>query len=230
MNIIKKIFFTITLFILLPLAVYADCESDFKAIEKEFKISYKYNYDTDDFTITLVNPYYERYTWLFKTEEELKNSNMTYSDDKKILTHTIKNYKNTSYEYAIIAIYGECENVMVKMDTLTIKKDNRYAYSPLCEGYEDFVLCQKEYDKTIDEETFKSRLEAYKKDKVSKKEDDSSDSTDNTENKISNTLENIKTYIENNVLQVVIVATFIIVLIISIIIFAKYSAKSRRLE
>ncbi len=69
MNRLKSILLTTLLLIILPATVYADCQSDFKAIEKEFEVTYEYNKDTDDFTITHFNPDEDRYVYLSTSKE-----------------------------------------------------------------------------------------------------------------------------------------------------------------
>ena len=217
----------LTLFLLLPTIVNADCESDFKEIEDKFKVTYEYNYETDDFTITLVNPDYNKYSYGFASLEALNATHPTISDEDGTLTHTIENYKDTEYSYVISAIYEGCKVAGIKQETIELSKGNRFAYSPLCEGYEEFVLCQKDYEKELDEETFKERLEIYKQTKAEQKEKEASEAKEKENNKI---LSGIIDFFQENYITIIIIAAFVIVLIISIVLFAKRYMKRRRLE
>ena len=230
MRSIKKNIIVTILFLTFPIVVYADCTSDFKAVEKDFKESYKYNADTDDFTIILVNPDYEKYTFGFHNKDEIKNVEMKYNG--KQVTVTVKNYKGTKYDYVFVARYNECMNQAAKSGSIELKKYNPYADHELCKGNEDFVLCQRDYDKAIDEETFKSRLETYTKTKEN--ESTTNDIVDNNENNNGNNkatiFDNILNYIHENTVEAIIIATFTVVLIAGLIIYTMKSIKSRRLE
>ncbi len=231
MNKIKKLLLSIALFIMLPIAVHADCQSDFKSVEKDFKVSYKYNEDTDDYSVTFVNPYYERYSFVNSTKEELDRAMKTISNGK--LVETFDNYKKNEYHYYIVALYNGCNDVIVKEEKLKLVNYNPYADREECKENKDFVLCQKDYDKEIDEETFNSRLEAYLKSKNSTMPSrNNNNSKNDKESKKSDKdiMTLIKDYIEENIVQVIIIATLIVTLIISAIIFIKKAIKSRRLE
>ena len=221
------------MFVILPLGVYADCQSDFKTIEKDFKINYKYNSDTDDFTITMENPDSMRYSWSFGNAEERKK--MTTNINGKTVIYTINNYKKKDYEYKVISMYSECLYKIVKEGTLELKKYNPYADSESCKGNEDFVLCQKDYEKRVDEEEFKSRLEAYQKSKENNTGSSSNAPTSKTKNEENinmpnNIIEYVKEYIQEYTLEAIIIAVFIMVLLLSVIIFIIKAIKSRRLE
>ena len=77
------------------------------------------------------------------------------------------------------------------------------------------------YDKEIDYETFTARVKIYKDQKKAEKAED--------KNKIID-IKRIKTYVEDNLYEVIIVAIFIILLIITILLTIKSVKKSRRLE
>ena len=223
----------VAFFVIFPCLVYADCASDFKAVEKGFKVTYKYNEDTDDYTVTFINPDFNRYSFAQTSAEEIKKSKRRISGNT--LTTIVEHYKGTKYYYTIQALYGQCNGVAVKEETIEFKKYNPYADSPLCVGNEDFVLCQKEYDKEIDEETFKSRLDTYIKTKnETKNESSSSDDKDSNKSSIEKTTKNIveKTtnFFEENLTIIIIVAVVIVALIIGGVFLIRKSIESRRLE
>ena len=226
---IKALLFILVLFLITPIVVNADCESDFKEVEDQFKISYVYNKDTDDFTITMVSPDRDRFSWVFHSQEELKNA--VHSVEGQKVTTTINNYKNDQYDYRIAAVYSGCKGQTLKKGTLQLKKYNPYADSPLCEGNEDFVLCQKDYDKAISEDEFESRIEAYeesKKDNTSRKSSSESKKSDTQEKE--SIFAEVREFAEEHIAVVIIAAVIVIALIITAIIMIKKSIKSRRLE
>ena len=90
----------------------------------------------------------------------------------------------------------------------------------MCKGNEEFVLCQPTYDKDIDYDTFKERLEVYKKTKT---ENNAKNNNTKKENIVIN-------YIKNNIVQVSLIAISLVLVIIIIISIAKRQKKSRRLE
>ena len=179
----KIIFFTLMLFILSP-SVYADCTSDFKEVEKNFKVSYNYNEETDDFTITLINPDYERYAFVHRNRDEVKNANVEFAG--KAMKTEIHGHKSTEYVYSIMALYSGCANNTVKEEKITLTKYNPYADSPLCVGNEEFALCKKEYAEEMTEDEFKSRLETYKKSKEDNTNNTSNDTNNNDKSKKTN--------------------------------------------
>lgn len=229
----KKKIIALVLFIVFPYTVYADCESDFKNVEKDFKVSYKYNKDTDDFDITFINPDHEKYTFAYHNQDEIKKFEITQNGKKETLL--LKGQKETKYSYSFIAKYDGCAYKTVTTKELELKKYNPYSDSELCKGNEEFVLCQREYDKAIDEETFKSRLDSYVKSK--NKSEESSNTIVNNNKKNNETqdnkrdfITNILNYIQEHIVIVIIISIVVIALIIGIVAYIKKTIKSRRLE
>ena len=227
----KKKIIVLVLFIVFPYTVYADCESDFKNVEKDFKVSYKYNRDTDDFDITFVNPNHEMYTFAYHDQNEIKKFEIKQSGYEETLI--LKGLKETEYEYAFVAKYAGCAYKTVTTGKLELKKYNPYSDSELCKGNEEFVLCQRDYDKAIDEESFKSRLETYMKGKNEKETaNDVINRQENQDNKQSksNLIKDILDYLKDHIAVAIIILVFIIALVITIILLVKKSLKSRRFE
>lgn len=234
MNKLKITLLTLLLLIILPITVKADCQSDFKAIEDQFKVTYEYNKDTDDFTITLVSPDYEKYEFGFKPGH-LNKYKYTYSITNKTITRKLAGYKEDTYYYLIVGADGsQCDRTMFKNEEIRLKKEtvitkNKYSDSPLCEGNEDFVLCQKDYDKEIDEQTFESRLKTYKE----SKENDTTpkieqEKDDNKEKK--SIFSNIIIFFKENLVYSIVIIAFAIIIITTIVVSIKFAVKSRRLE
>ena len=98
----------------------------------------------------------------------------------------------------------------------------------MCEGIEEFVLCQPTYDKEIDYDTFVSRVNTYKKTKQEKVVDEPQKETENK--KINVIINNILKFIQDNLFTITIITVFAIAIIVTIILTAKKIKKSRRLE
>ena len=216
-----------------PYVVFADCLSDFQEIENEFKVSYKYNKDTDDFDITFVNPDKTKYTFGYHDKEEIKKFTMSIQDNRETLV--LRNYKDTKYEYNFVAISGNCANNVANSGTIELKKYNPYSDSPLCQGNEEFVLCQRDYDKAIDEESFKSRLEIYKQSKEAKTNNSSQNQSSINKNNgkksnKNNIFADILDFIKNNIALTIIILLVVIAIIVGIIFHIKKVIKSRRFE
>ena len=216
----KKINYLILLitFILSPYLVKADCTTEemnhFKEIKSSFGIAYRIEDDTKLYTIRLYNPEPENYDFMIYTDEYLdcedENENETYCYD----------VKPGNYKIGIMGITETCKDVINKT-TLKLSKYNEYYGDPLCEGIEEFYLCQKTYDKEIDRETFESRVATYRKTLESKEEKETI--KEKEENKI------VK-YVKDNLVQIIVIAVFVIMLIITAILTASSIKKSRRLE
>ena len=233
-----KLIIMMFLFLMSPLLANADCESDFKAVEKKYKVTYKYNASTDDFSIILVSPNFERYGFHFHTKAEIETAEKSVTADK-VLTVTIKNYKSTEYKYSLEARYDGCNGVVIREGTLKLAKvNNPYSTDSRCAGNEDFVLCQKDYDKEINETIFKSRLETYLKEKEGNDTQTTNNNTNTTNNNTEtkndtnqgNFFEKITNYIQENMVTVIIIVIFVILLTITAIVTIKKEIKSRRLE
>ena len=226
---LRKILFTLLL-VTIPFYVYADCESDkkeFERIESQFKVSYEYNANNDSFTITLYNPQYNKYSYLFYDFEAYEKDINTNGATKTI---KIKGYKKTEFKYWI-SKEKNCKSL--KNETITLKKPNKYANSDLCDGYEDFVLCQEDYEKEIDQETFESRLETYKQSLEKEKEIEIQEKEEKKEKEkitFSQIIDKIIDFIEENLTTIIIVIVFLIILTVSTILMVKSYIKSRRLE
>lgn len=172
----------LTLLIISPVNIHADCQSDFNAIADKFKVTYKYNEEADDFTITIINGDRNSYTVKFATNELARAAKYAASGDSMIVT--LNNYKDTEFYYGFLGFYGNCRNVVLKEETIQLKKYNPYADDPLCSGNEEFVLCQKEYKEPIERETFVSRIETY----IETKKEESGNRTPNNNSKSNNNI------------------------------------------
>lgn len=217
----KYIISTLILSLLCMNKTYASCTQEeidaFKKIENEYKVTYEFNIDTKDYAVTFTYSTTRMYS---------------FSPDYYLVSQTLKGYTDNSFTYTgikpgkynvdIVGATETCQDTVKKI-TLELPEYNKYYGDPLCEGIEEFVLCQSTYHKEIDRETFESRINTYKKTKEKNKNDKEVDESKTEENKVI-------TYVENNLIEIVIILTFIILITITIIITAQAIKKSRRLE
>ena len=140
------------------------------------------------------------------------------------------------YGYQEFVIFGKSStcNDELKREEIDIPKQiyNKYSDNKLCEGTEEFVLCQKNYETDITEDEFISRIETYKKTQEKNQNNENIQDEENNEikeetTKIKNTLIN---FIQNNLKLIIITLIFIVLVIITIILSIKSIKKSRRLE
>ena len=218
-----RFFITILLFIMLPNIIYADCTTDeisyFKRIEDDYKITYTYNKDTKDYTVTFYSPEPDKYEYMIYAESEQFNNCDAISERET----KCNNVAPDEYYIEILGQTNTCNDTMKEI-TLNITRKNSYVDDPLCEGIEEFVLCQPNYEKELDYETFVSRVNTYKKTKQKTIEDEV---IEEDNNKFIN---NILNLIKENIFQIIIVIVFLTIIIVTIILTVKSIRKSRRLE
>lgn len=216
----KHIISLLSLFVLLPSTIYADCTEEeiknFKKIEDDYKVTYEFNKETKNYTLKFYSPepnMYDFIIYIVKTPtcKELEN-NMT----------ECYNIDPGTYDLEIVGQTDSCKNSFKQL-TIDLPKYNKYSDDPLCKGIEDFVLCQPTYDKDIEYDDFVSRVNTYRNSLEIVNENDTNQNINKPENKI---LE----YIKNNLFEIIIVAIFVLMVIATIILTAKSAKKSRRLE
>ena len=192
-------------FIVLPHITYADCTDEerdyFKRIEEDYKVTYEYNKGNDTYTINFYSPEPDKYDFAAYIGESAECEEI--NDNTSIC----RNIPSDDY---VIKIFGRSDTCHEELKTmlLTLTKHNDYSNDPLCEGIEEFVLCQPSYDKVIDYDTFVSRVNIYKKTKQREKEIEKKNTSKSNEI-ISNILNSIK----ENLVKVIAVIIFIIVII-----------------
>lgn len=222
MNKHKKITLFFLLFSLFNTKVYASCTTEeknvFKKIESKYNITYEFDKTSKDYTITLHNPKYKLFS--YSIDYDIDNSKIKYKEEGETLTLTYGGVPSGDYNIEIIGMTDTCDDTLKEIK-LHLPKYNKYADDPLCEGYEEFVLCNPTYEKEIDYDTFVSRLNTYKKNK--KNLPSSNSNTTKTDSEII-------TYIKDNLTTIIVIIVFIILLIITAILTAKSIKKSRRLE
>ena len=223
---IKKRYLTLTLALSLigMNKSYAACTQEqldaFKLVEKEYKITYELNRSTKDYTVKLQENENNKYEYVF-SENLVKDKILSVENNTTIIERVYPG------EYTVyIRSKEELCNDNLKTITIKLPRYNIYSEDPLCDGIEEFYLCQETYEKEIDRETFESRINTYKKSKEQQNKQETSKDNEAKEKGLNELL----TYIQNNPIQVIIVVIFIILVIITIIVTIKQSRKSRRLE
>ena len=178
----KRLLFIMALvFLLFPLKVEAAWYCDYKdlaelkAIATNIKYIYDYRIESDKalFTITLTNIYKEFYVY------DVKNNKYYYPDRNKDISEiTIDGYQSgISYNFVIYTTREKCEEETVYSFYVTLPTYNKYYLDPLCEGYENYSLCQKWNNLgNMSYEEFKDDMQAYidslKEQEEAKEEDD----------------------------------------------------------
>ena len=131
---------------------------DFQEIKNIYEINYKYDVEKSSYTIILkysTNPIYEYQIYNVENLECEKTNNKT---------KECYNFKPGKYSYEIYGKNNNCKQT-VKVGDFEIKELKNYSNDPLCDGIEEFVLCQEDYYKDISYETFVSRVKTYIKTK-----------------------------------------------------------------
>ena len=220
-------FLFVVISLLLPKNIYADCtneeKNNFKKIESEYTITYEYDKESNSYTIVLKNPQPDTYGYKIAQNATGKYFDLTTSNETPIV---LSEYAPGNYT---IEIYGKTETCKDKLKTSSIDlpRYNKYSEDPLCDGIEEFYLCQETYDKNIDYETFVERVNIYKNNQ--KPQEEEKEKEEKKEN-ISKEINKILEFIEENLVTIIIVVVFVILIIITIILTAKSIRKSRRLE
>lgn len=220
MKIYKKTIFTTILFLICMTNTFAACTqeeiNEFKKIENQYKITYEFNKDTKDYTLFIEAGGSDKYRFSTNSEEILQNCQVI--DENKTNCY---NVPKGEYTLEIVGRTETCQSTLKEIK-IKLKGYNKFYNDPACEGIEEFVLCQETYDKEIEYETFLSRVNTYKKTKEKDNENKNNIKVEK-ENKI---LE----YAKNHLFEIIIIAIFIILSIITIVITTKSIKKSRRLE
>lgn len=220
----KYIALTLMLSLFCITKTHASCTQEekieFNKIEDEYKIVQEINKENKTYTLKLIRTNPNMYDYVFYISGEL------ICNDINETTAECYNFTPGTYRIEIKGQTNTCNDVLKEI-SLKLPKYNEYSENPLCEGIEEFVLCQPTYEKEIDYETFVSRVNTYKKTKQEKIENEIKQQSPQNDNKIIN---NIISYVKENLIQIIIITIFIVLLIISIVVTINQAKKSRRLE
>lgn len=221
MNKIRTLLF-LSLFILLPNVVYASCTKDelnyFKRVEDNYKVEYKFDKNTKTYDLYLHSPERKKYTFDINGYEDKITS--IYEENGVVITN-LSNIAPGTIKIKIIGNTTTCDSILKTYD-LELAPYNYYSEDPLCEGVEEFYLCQPTYGKEIDYDTFVSRIEIYKKNHTVTDE-----KTDDNRFYYTDLIIN---FLKENMFEIIASIIFIIVLTVTIVLTAKSIRKRRRLE
>lgn len=163
----KKILLIITL-LLLHIRVlaftYGGCDysivSNLKSLVTNVNISYSYRLENNNayFDITLNNITPEMYFY------DVKNKKKYYYSDTIDGEITIKNYigNGTTGTYKFYSTRGECYGFLLGSKYYTLPKYNKYYGDKLCEGIQEYSLCQKWATVSYNYEEFEKMINKYK--------------------------------------------------------------------
>lgn len=225
MKIYKYTIFTVILFLICITNTYAACtqeeRNEFKKNEDEYTVKYEFNKTSKLYDLYLTGKQSKKYAYSISLTKELECSPTNDTTIKCI------NFPPNEYTIEITGNTSTCDDVL-KTITLKLPKYNKYSEDPLCNGIEEFVLCNPTYDKEIDYENFVSRVETYKKTKDKQEENNHNQEINKEED--TNYISIVKDYVEKNLLEIIIVMVFIVLVIITTIVTARSIRKSRRLE
>lgn len=165
-KIVKICLFIITL--ILPIKVLGACTVNdklrYSTLATNITTSYDYveSNDTVTFTITIHNVHKDL---VIKDN----TNNKTYSsNDKSLNNFILTNLKDgTNYSFSVYAKSGDCSYRLFNTIYVNLPKYNKYYKDSLCEGLDNFGLCQRWGENgNITYDTFKTKVEEYQKQEV----------------------------------------------------------------
>ena len=117
------------------------------------------------------------------------------------------------------AMGGNCAFELLSTVRVTFEHYNDYYLSPLCEGIEEFSLCQRNYSGKIESESwFVEQVEKYKA-SLEKQEEPEKD---------KNIIEEITKYLAKN--SYIIVITIVVILLIIVIVVIKIKENKKKIK
>lgn len=222
MNKKRYLILTLILSLLCMNKVYATCtqtaKEEFKKLEKQYRITTIFNSKDKTYNMKIEEADSNKFDYVFTTDYQYECKKI---NDNETECYGLK--PGTSFYANIVGKTNQC-NEVVKEELIKLANYNKFYGDPLCEGIEEFVLCQEIYDRVIDRETFEERIALYKKDKESKPEEEEPLNQDKS------FIDKTISYVKQNLIQVIIVVIFIVLVITSLIVGYKLMRKSRRFE
>lgn len=152
-------------FMILPIKVFGACSVDDKvrylSLASNITTSYDYTEINDKvtFSITIHNVHKD-----LVVKDNVNNR--SYSSNRNDLNnYTVSNLKDgTNYSFSIYAKNGDCSYKLLNTVYVNLPKYNKYYKDSACTGIESYNLCQRWGEiGDINYETFKSKVEEYKK-------------------------------------------------------------------
>lgn len=152
-------------FMILPIKVFGACSVDDKvrylSLASNITTSYDYTEVNDKvtFSITIHNVHKD-----LVVKDNVNNR--SYSSNRNDLNnYTVSNLKDgTNYSFSIYAKSTDCSYKLLNTVYVNLPKYNKYYKDSACTGIESYNLCQRWGEiGDINYETFKSKVEEYKK-------------------------------------------------------------------
>lgn len=151
--------------------------------------------------------------------EDLNNTttNYYYNTTNKGNIEIIQDYSDSRVNYSIVIKIkdGACAETILRRKTVVTPRFNPYSNYPICQGIEDFGLCNRFYDFEVSEDEFYSRTYDYLKKQEEKIEEDKNKNKDK-----SSVLNNIKDFIKDNYIYIT-SGTVVLIVAISIVVIKK---------
>lgn len=221
MNRKKYIILTTVLSLLCINNTYAVCTqqdiNEFKSVENEYSIESELNMDNKKYILKMTRKHPDKYDYLIHAK-----GTITCKDIDENTTECYP-FNPGKYKIEIIGQTDSCNDVF-KTITLNLEPYNKFSESPLCDGIQEFVLCQKTYRKELTQEEFESRVNTYKNTKQNQTEEE------NKKQPQTEIKDKLISYVKENLLKIIIIMIFVILVITTTIITWKSFKKSRRLE
>lgn len=219
----RYIALTLILSLLCMNKAYATCtqeaKDEFDKIKNEYKITTTFDSATKSYIMKIQEAKPDKFGYVFDIDYEYECKEIS-----NTVTECTGLKDGTSFTATVMGVTNECSE-LVREDFIRLEKYNQFYEDPLCEGIEEFALCQEIYDREIDRETFEQRVKYYKESKQEKIEEEQKKQEEEKD-----VLNKTTSYAKENPLQIIIIIVFIVLVIISSIIGYKYIRKSRRLE
>lgn len=144
-------------------------------------------------------------------------TNYYYNDTNKGNIEITQDYSDSRVNYSIVIKIkdGACAETILRRKTVTTPRFNPYSNYPICQGIEDFGLCNRFYDFEVSEDEFYNRTYDYLKKQEEENEEDKNENKDK-----SSVLNNIKDFIKDNYIYIT-SGTVVLIVAISIVVIKK---------
>lgn len=131
--------------------------SKYKSLASNISTSYDYNQKGDDVTFSITLNNLDKNLYIVDTTS---NKTYWYTKDEIVIT----NYAPGSIvKYNVYANNEYCNEDLLYTIRVNLPSYNKYYNDAICNGIEDYALCQRWYGHNYDYNTFISKVENYKK-------------------------------------------------------------------
>lgn len=161
----KKVFLIIAIFcISIPNIVKAECSTDEKiALSKmvsNIKITPVFNEDTEKFNILISNITPNIYFRDMNTKTNYQNTG------GEVVIYNVE--PNESYRLKFFSAINACYGETITSTYVTLPGYNKYYKDPLCEGLDEYKICQKWVNYNYDRAKFEEEINKIEKKEVEK--------------------------------------------------------------